>query len=92
MPERLLRGRQVACREGSAQVGPDPLAPVGIRASEIRSLRVEDLDMVERSIIVRREKGGKGHVVLALEEFMLTPIQKLGRTAEPRKFVLYDGR
>jgi integrase len=59
-------------------------------------LRVEDIDMVERWIIVRRGKGGKGRVVpvrgrvvLALEEFMLTTIPKLGREPEPKDFVLY---
>ena len=68
----------------------------GIRASEIRSLRVEDVDMVERWIIVRRGKGGKGRVVpvrgrvvLALEEFMLTPIPKHGRSPEAKDFILY---
>jgi site-specific recombinase XerD len=35
------------------------LLDAGIRASEIRSLHVEDVDMVERWIIVRRGKGGK---------------------------------
>ena len=68
----------------------------GIRASEIRSLRVEDVDIVERWIIVRRGKGGKGRVVpvrgrvvLALEEFMLTPIPKHGRSPEAKDFILY---
>jgi integrase/recombinase XerD len=72
------------------------LLDAGIRASEIRMLRVEDVDMIERWIIVRRGKGGKGRVVpvrgrvvLALEEFMLTPIAKLGREPQEKDFVLY---
>jgi integrase len=72
------------------------LLEAGLRAAEIRMLRVEDVDMVERWVIVRRGKGGKGRVVpvrgrvvMALEEFMLTPIPKLGRQPEAKHFLLY---
>ena len=72
------------------------LLDAGLRAGEIRGLRVEDVDLVERWVIVRRGKGGKsrvvpvrGRVVRLLEEFMLTPIPKLNRQPEPKDFVLY---
>jgi len=78
------------------RLGVAILLNAGLRASEMRHLRVEDIDLAERWIIVRRGKGGKGrvvpirgHVVRLFEEFFLTPIPKLDR--EPRRgdFVLY---
>jgi site-specific recombinase XerD len=78
------------------RLGVSLLLDSGLRAAEIRGLRVEDVDLTERWVIVRRGKGGKGRVVpvrgrvvLALEEFMLTPIPKLDRAPEPRDFLLY---
>ena len=66
------------------RLGVALLLDSGIRASEIRHLRVEDVDLVERWIIVRRGKGGKGRVVpirgrvvLVFEEFLLTPFRSL---------------
>src|SRR5262249_37691345 len=78
------------------RLGVVVLLHAGIRAAGIPSLRVEDVDMIERWIIVRRGKGGKGRVVpvrgrvvLALEEFMLTPIRKVDRPPDGRDFILY---
>jgi integrase len=89
---RLISG-QGSVRD---RLGVSLLLDSGIRASEIRALRVEDVDLVERWIIVRRGKGGKGRVVpvrgrvvLLLEEFMLTSLPKLGRQPEPKDFILY---
>jgi site-specific recombinase XerD len=91
--EARLISRQETIRD---RLGVSLLLDSGIRASEIRALRVEDVDLVERWIIVRRGKGGKGRVVpvrgrvvLLLEEFMLTPIPRLDRQPEPTDFVLY---
>jgi site-specific recombinase XerD len=78
------------------RLGVSLLLDSGLRAAEIRGLRVEDVDLTERWVIVRRGKGGKGRVVpvrgrvvLALEEFMLTPIPKLDRVPEAGDFLLY---
>jgi integrase len=84
--EARLITAQEAIRD---RLGVALLLDTGIRASEIRHLRVEDVDLGERWIIVRRGKGGKGRVipirgraVLLLEEFLLTSIPKLER--QPR--------
>jgi site-specific recombinase XerD len=78
------------------RVGVAILLDAGVRASEIRHLRVQDVDLRERWIVVRRGKGGKGRVVpirgrvvLLLEQFFLTPIPKLGREPTLTDFVLY---
>jgi site-specific recombinase XerD len=91
--EARLVMRQPTIRD---RLGVCLLLDSGIRAAEIRHLRVEDVDLVERWIIVRRGKGGKGRVVpvrgrvvRALEEFMLMPIPKLGRVPEAKDFLLY---
>lgn len=54
----------------------------GLRKSELRLLRVRDVNLIEKYIVVRRGKGGKGRtvpikgqLVRALEELMLTPIE-----------------
>ncbi len=91
--EARLISAQEAIRD---RLGISLLLDSGLRAAEIRGLRVEDVDLTERWVIVRRGKGGKGRVVpvrgrvvLALEEFMLTPIPKLARAPEPLDFLLY---
>jgi integrase/recombinase XerD len=78
------------------RVGVAILLDAGVRASEIRHVRVQDVDLAERWIIVRRGKGGKGRVVpirgrvvVLLEEFLLTPIPKLNREPALSDFVLY---
>ena len=78
------------------RVGVLLLLRAGLRADELRHLRVDDVDLIERWVIVRRGKGGKGRVVpvrgelvRALEELMLTPIAKLGRTPERGDYLLY---
>jgi site-specific recombinase XerD len=78
------------------RVGVAMLLDAGIRTSEMRHLRVRDVDLTERWIIVRRGKGGKGRVVpirgrvvRLIEEFLLTPIPKLGREPALLDFVLY---
>ena len=78
------------------RLGVAILLDAGVRASEMRHLRVQDVDLTERWIIVRRGKGGKGRVVPVrgrvvrlLEEFLLTPIPKLDRQPGLTDFVLY---
>jgi len=89
---RLIAG-QTRIRD---RVGVAILLDAGVRASEMRHLRVQDVDLAERWIIVRRGKGGKGRVVpirgravRLLEEFLLTPIPKLDRQPALTDFVLY---
>jgi integrase/recombinase XerC len=78
------------------RVGVALLLDAGVRASEMRHLRVQDVDLTERWIVVRRGKGGRGRlvpirgrVVRLLEEFFLTPIPKLDREPVLTDFVLY---
>lgn len=53
----------------------------GLRKSELRLLQIRDVNLIEKYIVVRRGKGGKGRtvpikgeLVRALDELMLTPI------------------
>jgi integrase/recombinase XerD len=78
------------------KLGVALLLDAGLRAAEIRGLRVEDVDLIERWVIVRHGKGGKsrvvpvrGRVVRLLEEFMLTSIPRLDRPPEAKDFILY---
>jgi integrase/recombinase XerD len=90
--QRLITAQQ-AVRD---KLGVALLLDAGPRAAEIRGLRVEDVDLTERWVIVRRGKGGKsrvvpirGRVVRLFEEFMLSPIPKLDRVPEDDDYVLY---
>lgn len=75
------------------------LLRAGIRKGELRSLQVQDLDLRERLILVRRGKGRKarrvpvrGSLVQALDEFLLTDIPGLDRQPEPDDYILYPER
>jgi integrase len=75
------------------------LLRAGIRKGELRHLRVKDLDLRERLILVRRGKGGKprrvpvrGSLIQALDEFLLTEIPGLDRLPQPDDHLLYPGR
>lgn len=75
------------------------LLRAGVRKGELRQLRVRDLDLRERLIIIKRGKGGKtrripirGSLVQALDEFLLTPIPELDRFPESGDHLLYPGR
>jgi integrase len=72
------------------------LLRAGLRKGELVQLRVRDIDLVERLVLVRRGKGGKarrvpirGSVVRALDEFMLTEIPGIGREPESDDHILY---
>src|SRR6266508_1543224 len=58
--EARLLSAQALLRD---RVGVAILLDAGVRASEMRHLRVQDIDLRERWIVVRRGKGGKGRVV-----------------------------
>lgn len=75
------------------------LLRAGVRKAELRHLRVRDIDLVEKLILVRRGKGGKsrripirGSLVRALDEFLLTDIPGLDRQPEPDDHLLYPAR
>jgi site-specific recombinase XerD len=91
--EQRLITAQTAIRD---MLGVALLLDAGPRAAEIRGLRVEDVNLAERRVIVRRGKGGKsrvvpirGRAVRLFEEFLLTPIPKLDRVPRREDFVLY---
>jgi site-specific recombinase XerD len=78
------------------RVGIALLLDSGVRASELRHLRVQDVDLRERCVIVRRGKGGKsrliptrGPVVRLLDEYLLTRIPKLDREPVAFDFIVY---
>jgi integrase/recombinase XerD len=91
--EQRLIAAQPTIRD---KLGVALLLDAGPRAAEIRGLRVDDVDLDQRWVIVRRGKGGKsrvvpirGRVVRLFEEFLLTPIPKLSRVPDHGDFVLY---
>lgn len=72
------------------------LLRAGLRKGELVNLRVRDVDLLHKLVLVRRGKGGKarrvpirGSVVQALDEFMLTEIADLGRDPELDDHILY---
>jgi integrase/recombinase XerD len=78
------------------RLGVALLLDTGIRNTEMRKLRVQDIDLRGRWVVVERGKGGKGRVVPIrgrvvpqVEEFLLTTIPKLGREPRRNDFVLY---
>lgn len=67
----------------------------GLRKAELRHLRVQDVNLIEKYILVRRGKGGKfrtvpvrGEVIRALEELFLTDVTGLGRPRLPDEYLM----
>lgn len=70
----------------------------GIRRAELRALVVEDVDLMQNWIVVRRGKGGKsrvvpiaddGKLVKAFRFFMQTPLPRLERRPDGTDHLLY---
>ena len=76
------------------------LLRAGIRKSELRLMQVRDVDLAEKSILVRRGKGGKarripirGSLLDALETLIRwTLLPGLDRLMEPDDYLLYPAR
>lgn len=75
------------------------LLRAGLRKGELRHLRVRDIDLSSRLILVRRGKGSKhrripirGLLVQALDEYLLTDIPGLGRQPQGTDHILYPSR
>jgi site-specific recombinase XerD len=75
------------------------LLETALRKSELRELRVADIDLIRRTVIVRAGKGAKsgavpfaedGELDKALRVFMSTPLAKLGRYPEYDDHLLYN--
>lgn len=71
------------------------LVDCGVRRAELAGLRVRDIDLARKNITVTG-KGQKsrvipirGRLVLAAEEYMLTPLDWVGRPPEPDDFLIY---
>jgi len=71
------------------------LLDCGVRRSELTGMRVRDIDMSRRTLTVHG-KGQKsrviplrGRVVLELEQYLLTPLETVGRAPEPDDYLLY---
>lgn len=68
----------------------------GVRRAELAGVRVRDLDLARKNLTVVLGKGQKsrvipirGRMVLAAEEFLLTPLEFVGREPEPDDYLLY---
>ena len=77
------------------RVGVLLLLRAGLRQGELRGMRVRDVNLIEKHILVRRGKGGtprtvpvKGELVRALEELMLTDVEGLARPRARDEFLL----
>jgi integrase/recombinase XerD len=71
------------------------LLDLGVRRNELRMLRVRDVDLARRMLVVMG-KGQKaralplrGDIVLAAESYMLEDLEGLSRPPEPDDFILY---
>jgi integrase/recombinase XerD len=67
----------------------------GLRQGELREMRVRDVNLAERHVLVRRGKGGKhrtvpikGELVRALDELFLTDVDGLNRPRRPDEYLL----
>ena len=71
------------------------LLDLGVRRGELRMLRVRDVDLARRTLVVfgkgqkARSLPLRGGIVLAAEAYMLEPLEGLVRQPEPDDFVLY---
>jgi site-specific recombinase XerD len=94
LPEVMqLHAAQRSVRD---RLGVALLLHAGVRAAEIRHLRVEDVDVAQQWINVREGKGGKprvipvrGRLVELLTEFLTTPLPKLDRLPQRGDHLLY---
>jgi integrase/recombinase XerC len=71
------------------------LVETGARAGEVRALRVGDVDLA-RKYVVLKGKGNKerlvplqGDAILAFEEYLLTPLARVDRLPEPTDYVWF---
>jgi integrase/recombinase XerC len=71
------------------------LLDLGLRRSEVTGIRVCDVDLARRTLIVlgKGQKSGvlplRGRVVLELEAYLLTPLELTGRTPQTDDYLLY---
>jgi integrase len=77
------------------RVGVLLLLRAGLRQAELRGVRVRDVNLVEKYVLVARGKGGKprrvpikGELVRALEELMLTDVEGLNRPRRRDEYLL----
>lgn len=73
------RGRRLSDRRDEAMLRL--MAETGLRAAEVVNLTVRDIDLENRSAVVRRGKGGKGRVV----PMSITTAAALGRYLRLRR-------
>lgn len=81
------------------RVGVLLLLRAGLRQGELRGVQVRDVNLVEKYVIVRRGKGGKGRtvpikgeLVRALEQLFLTDVPGLNRPREHDDYILCPTR
>ena len=71
------------------------LLDCGVRRAELAGMRVRDIDLGRRNLIVfgkgakAREIPMRGRIVLAAEEYLLEPLHFIDRQPEPDDFLLY---
>lgn len=81
------------------RVGVLLLLRAGLRQGELRGIRIRDVNLVEKYVLVARGKGGKsrrvpvkGELVRALEQLMLTDVTGLHRARTLDEYVLCPTR
>lgn len=91
--KRRIVGAQTFIRD---RVGVLILLRAGLRKSELTHLRVRNVDLEQRLLLVEHGKGDKsrripirGNVIDALTAFTTTEIPRLGRKPEPDDLILY---
>ena len=72
------------------------LIDCGLRRAELAGVQVRDIDLARKTLTVVLGKGQKsrvipirGRLVRTAEEYLLTPLNFVGRTPEPDDFILY---
>jgi integrase/recombinase XerC len=94
------RGRLIQAQAGSLMPVVDKcrllIVQDGLRKTEARLLRVDDVNVVDRYLIVRNAKGGDERIVpfgdelqRAFMDFLYTPLPRLGREPEPDDMVWF---
>ena len=98
LPE-VARDRLLTAAPRSRDVfGLHVLLDLGVRREELRGLRVRDVDLSRRVLVVfgkgqkARALPMRGEIVLAAENYMLEELEGVGRPPQPDDFVLYPER
>lgn len=89
--QRLLNG----CETVRDELAILCLVDGGLRRSELAGIRVRDIDLARKTLLVtgkgqkQRSLPIRDRLVRAAEEYLMTPLEGVGRTPEPDDYLLY---